>query len=86
MRPDFGSHLKRLVFSPNDASTANLAVFYVKEALGLWEPRIELEAVIPEIDNGLGRLIITIRYKIKATHETDNLIYPLYLSDETRGS
>ena len=42
MRPDYGCSLNRLVFEPNDATTAGLAIHYVRQALIRWEPRIEI--------------------------------------------
>jgi hypothetical protein len=42
MRPDFGCPLHRLLFSPNDATTAGLAIHYVRQALVRFEPRIDI--------------------------------------------
>jgi len=79
MRPKFGCNLKSLVFSPNNAATANLARHYVEEGLTTWEPRIILDQVIVESDNANGCLLINIHYKIKSTYEPQNLVYPFYL-------
>jgi Bacteriophage baseplate protein W len=79
MRPNFGANLKSLVFAPNNAATANLARFYVEEALRTWEPRILLDEVHVQHDNAGGQLLIEIRYRIKATNEPQNLVYPFYL-------
>ena len=51
MRPLFGSNLRTLVFAPNNASTANLARYYVTEALARWEPRIDVLDVVVTNDN-----------------------------------
>lgn len=45
MRPEYGSRLQELVFQPNDATTAGLAIQHVKEAVSRWEPRIRVEYV-----------------------------------------
>jgi len=79
MRPNFGCNLKSLLFAPNNATTANLARFYVEEGLKKWEPRIQLEEVVIENDNREGCLLITIHYRIKTTNEANNLVYPFYL-------
>lgn len=42
MRPTYGCELYRLIFSPNDETTAGLAIHYVRRALERWEPRIEI--------------------------------------------
>jgi Bacteriophage baseplate protein W len=79
MRPNFGGNLKTLVFAPNNAATANLARFYVEEALRTWEPRILVDEVQIQNDNQGAQLLIEIRYRIKATNEPQNLVYPFYL-------
>lgn len=79
MRPNFGSNLKSLLFAPLNASTANLAKFYVEEALSTWEPRIVLEEVTVESNQTKGELIINIRYQIKSTREPGEIIYPFSL-------
>jgi phage baseplate assembly protein W len=42
MRPEYGCYLFRLAFSPNDDTTAGLAIHYVRQAIESWEPRIEI--------------------------------------------
>jgi phage baseplate assembly protein W len=83
MRPDFGCNLKRLAFAPNNASTANLARYYVQEGLRRWEPRIELVDVTVENDNLHGALLIHITYRLRATQDSHNLVYPFYLEQRT---
>jgi len=83
MRPEFGCRLHELVFAPNNGQTAGLAERYVREALGRWEPRIALEKVLAESDpDDRARLIITVQYRIKATHASRSLVYPFYLIPE----
>ncbi len=42
MRPDYGCPLHRLMFAPNDATTAGLAIHYIRQALERWERRIDV--------------------------------------------
>jgi phage baseplate assembly protein W len=79
MRPNFGCNLKSLIFAVNDKATANLARHYVQEGLTTWEPRIILEEVSVKNDYGNHCLTIHVRYRIKATYEPQNLVYPFYL-------
>lgn len=79
MRPNFGANLRTLVFAPNNQATANLARFYVEEALKIWEPRIILDEIKVQNDRGGQRLVIQIHYRIKATYEPQSLVYPFYL-------
>ena len=83
MRPDFGCRIHELVFAPNNATTAGMATQYVTEALGRWEPRIELQQVdvAPDPSNP-ARLAISIEYRISATHSNRSLVYPFYLIPE----
>lgn len=41
-RPEYGCHLHRLVFAPNDDTTAGLAIHYVRQAIERWEPRAQI--------------------------------------------
>lgn len=83
MRPEFGCRLHELIFAPNNAQTAGLAERYVREALGRWEPRIALEQVTATVDpDDRACLLITIAYRIKATHSSRSLVYPFYLIPE----
>lgn len=42
MRPDYGCDLSQLVFSPNDDTTAGLAIHYVRRAVERFEPRVAI--------------------------------------------
>lgn len=81
MRPEFGCEIHDLIFAPNDSTTMGLADYYVREALAFWEPRITVKEVIvnpdPEARNS-SRLLIEIRYEIKATHDSRSLVFPFY--------
>ncbi|HMH89733.1 MAG TPA: GPW/gp25 family protein [Streptosporangiaceae bacterium] len=79
MRPRFGGNLKSLVFAPNNASTANLARYYVTDALTQWEPRIDVLGVTVTNDNLAQALLIDIQYQMRATGDVHNLVYVLNL-------
>ena len=55
--------------------------FYVREALEKWEPRIR-DVEVSAAPDGASQLNVTIRYKIIATNEDRNLVYPFYLRRE----
>lgn len=81
MRPTFGTRINELVFAPNNASTQGLMRQYVEEALGFWEPRIEvLEVEVGPDANDASKLLVNIRYRVKATSDDRSLVYPFYLS------
>jgi phage baseplate assembly protein W len=84
MRPDYGSHLHRLLFAPNDQTTAGLAIHYVRQALARWEPRVEVEEVDADPDpDVVSRLNIHLRYRVKQTLTVETLDYPLALGDQS---
>lgn len=83
MRPEFGCELYDLVFMPNNSDTASKVRRAVRQALGRWEPRIDILDVqaTPDPDDH-SRLLIDIQYRIKATHDRRSLVYPFYLIPE----
>jgi hypothetical protein len=80
MRPDYGCELYKLTFSPNDETTAGLAIHYIKKAITKWEKRIEITeidaATNPEYDEILD---ITMSYTIKKNLNEDHLTYSFNL-------
>jgi len=79
MRPRFGCNLKSLVFAPNDSATANLARYYVTEALARWEPRVEVLEVSVANDASENQLLIEIVYRLRVTGDVSSLVYPFPL-------
>lgn len=83
MRPDYGCELHRLIFSPNDNTTAGLAIHYVRQALARWEPR----AQIIHLDAGPNptnpdRLEILLQYSMRRTQTTDELSFSFDLAGD----
>lgn len=75
MRPDYGCDLWRLVFSPNDDTTAGLAIHYVRRAVERFEPRV----VVLAIDAGPAadapdRLEVILDYRPKLGGPADRLV------------
>lgn len=80
MRPDFGCAVHDLVFAPNNSNTHGLIIYYVKEALNKWEPRIQALNVKIRVDADEPSKINTeIEYQVIATNNIFNLVYPFYL-------
>ena len=58
----------------------SLVQHHVERALVEWEPRIDLLDVSVAADSGsVGRLLITLNYRVRATNAFYNLVYPFYL-------
>lgn len=81
MRPGYGCHLHRLVFSPNDDTTHGLAIHYVRQALLRWEPRIEIISLdARRNDEDPGRMDILLEYRLKKTLQSASLVLPFNLT------
>jgi phage baseplate assembly protein W len=80
MRPDFGCGIHDTVFGVNDAGTANAVAGAVRQALALWEPRIDVLDVFATADPASPRrLMVEVNYQIRSTNSRFNLVYPFYL-------
>ncbi len=82
MRPEYGCDLHRLVFAPNDDTTAGLVIHYVQRALERWEPRIE----IVRLDAGRNAerptlLDVRLAYRVLATQRVETLTFSLNLAE-----
>ena len=74
MRPRYGCHLFRLAFSPNDDTTAGLAIHYVRQAIDLWEPRIEvLRLDANRNPDHPSRLDVDLQYRLRTSSRLENL-------------
>ena len=81
MRPDFGCGIHDLVFATGGAGTAGRIVTEVRQALILWEPRIDIVNVtVATADSTASNsLLIEIEYKVRVTNNQFNIVYPFYL-------
>jgi hypothetical protein len=82
MRPTFGCRIHELVFAPNTPETLGLARRFVEEALGMWEPRVDVVSTVVTADAeeaDRGRLNIELTYSIRGTKDSRTLVYPFYL-------
>jgi phage baseplate assembly protein W len=83
MRPDYGCDLYRLIFSPNDDTTAGLAIHYVGQAIKRWEPRVEIESLDAEPNTeDAARLDILLVYRLRATLRTETFMFSVNLAGE----
>lgn len=82
MRPDFGCGIHDLVFAPINVATLTLVENSVREALTVYEPRIELIAVKASAERAdEGKLLVSIDYRVRSTNNRFNLVYPFYLKE-----
>lgn len=80
MRAQFGCRIWDLLFEPVTANVLGLMAQAVRDALAQWEPRVEVERVDPVPDPRDPALVtITIEYRVKATNDRRNLVFPFYV-------
>ncbi|MEX2447029.1 MAG: GPW/gp25 family protein [Dehalococcoidia bacterium] len=80
MRPEFGCAIWDLLFHPVDANTLGQMEQSVRDAVAQWEPRIDLEEVTATPDEEDAALVqIEIAYRLRATNDRRNLVYPFYV-------
>ncbi len=80
MRPQFGCRIWDLLFEPVTPNLLGLIAEAVRDALAQWEPRVEVDQVIPVPDEANGGLVrVAIHYRVRATNDRRNLVYPFYV-------
>jgi len=86
MRPEFGCRIWDLLFEPVTANLIGLMAQAVREALAQWEPRVEVDQVEPVPDPRDSALVqITVAYRVKATNDRRNLVFPFYVIPHEEG-
>jgi hypothetical protein len=80
MRPQFGCRIWDLLFEPINANTLGLMSEAVRDTVSQWEPRVDLEECSVEPDpESAGRVLIDLRYTVRATNDRRNLVFPFYV-------
>lgn len=89
MRPTFGAGLNNFLFEPINPTTMATIKNRVEDSLIDWEPRIDVISVGVQPDTSLqnrnanATLLIDITYRVRATNNVGNLVYPFYLGEGT---
>ncbi len=83
MRPDFGCDIHQFMFDAVDYTVRMRMKRAVEEALIRWEPRItDIEVEILDSASAGDALQIRIRYRVRATNNPFNLVFPFYLQEQ----
>ncbi|MEZ4870562.1 MAG: GPW/gp25 family protein [Caldilineaceae bacterium] len=81
MRPDYGCDIYRVLFAPNDETTAALAIHYVRRALLRWEPRIEIMSLdANRVGDDANHLVISLVYRVRMTRAVEEIEVTLNLA------
>ncbi|MFI8106602.1 GPW/gp25 family protein [Streptomyces sp. NPDC086023] len=79
MRPGFGCRLRDYVFRDTGYQTMAMLSEEVRTSLIAWEPRVDVDGVRATSDPDDPSLVyIDIVYRIKATNDRRNLVFPFY--------
>lgn len=82
MRPEFGCGIHDLVFEVVNITTLTDIEENVREALALFESRIEVKQVKATSNAGLdGQVRISIDYEVRGTNNQLNFVYPFYITE-----
>jgi hypothetical protein len=80
MRPQFGCKIWDLLFEPINANTIGRMGVAVRDAVSQWEPRVTLDSVdIAPDPNDAAKVMIHLTYRVRATNDKRNLVYPFYV-------
>jgi Bacteriophage baseplate protein W len=83
MRPEYGCELRRVLFSPNDDSTAGLAIHYVRQAIERWEPRVDIVRLDAVANRARAeQLDIVLEYRVRWTLHVEELRHSINLQGE----
>jgi phage baseplate assembly protein W len=82
MRPQFGAGVDDYVFRNNSPATRAELALAIKSALVKWEARIDIETVrVDPVAGEESQVLVAIEYRIRATNQLFNVVYPLYLEE-----
>lgn len=82
MHPDFGCGIHEMVFQTINTATLSLIELSVREALTMYEPRIELIKVNVSAEEAQsGKLLISLDYRVRSTNNQFNMVYPFYVRE-----
>lgn len=83
MRPEYGCDLHKLLFAPNDDTTAGLAMHYVRQAVERWEPRVDIVGVDATRVEAAGQMLeVALDYRVRATRRLGRLVVPVPVAGE----
>ncbi|HEX2059902.1 MAG TPA: GPW/gp25 family protein [Thermoanaerobaculia bacterium] len=84
MLPTYGTDLWRLVFGTMTVTLQTEIGGAVRQAILMWEPRIDVLEVNVQADPSLGgTVLVEIDYVVRQTNSRSNFVYPFYLQEGT---
>jgi uncharacterized protein len=88
LQPAYGCNLDDYVFEPMNATIETSIKIAIKNAILLFEPRIQLLSLKLDTTTFIneGRVDINVDYQIISTNSRFNLVYPFYLNEANNKS
>jgi hypothetical protein len=87
MRPEFGCGIHDYVFDTIDPHTMGRLEYEVRVSLDRWEPRIDVMDIRFDLARAAeGLVAIELDYRLRATNDLRNLVYPFYLVPAEEGA
>lgn len=84
MQPAYGCGLRAHVFDSINESTIAVLRDIVEKAILFFEPRVIVERVeISDEEYQEGKIRIHVYYRVRATNNRYNLVYPFYFNEAT---
>lgn len=84
MQPEFGCSLSSMVFETFDRSSVTDVEDRVQRAILFFEPRVVVERVVVDLSREFeGFLSIVVYYRVRATNNRSNMVYPFYFLEGT---
>lgn len=84
MRPKFGCDLTDQIFENLSATQTTIMKNRIKEAIVIYEPRIDVIKIALDTQNFLeGKFLIKVEYIIRATNTRRNIVFPYYITEAT---
>lgn len=74
-RPEFGCRLYTRIWDNID-EVASQGLTDIREAIEIYEPRVDLVSVNSRIFRDTGRVLFAVEYRIKDSNTVENLIFP----------
>jgi phage baseplate assembly protein W len=80
MRPDLGTRAPELVFAPDSVQNLRDLEDSIRDAVRMFEPRVELEDVRAEMSpTEPTRVTVSVGYRVRHSNTKANLVFPYYL-------
>ena len=82
MEPEFGCNTDSMIFEIMNTGFQTFMQKQIKEAILLYEPRIDLQSVDLITQNDVdGLVLISVDYVVRTTNSRSNLIFPFYIKE-----